>query len=76
MVVVYINPSTQQMSTYTVTGNQSFVPPVNPAAPGAVPTVRPMRPGDWIEIATVTPTPSLVVVPQPEPFVSPVHPSK
>src|ERR1041385_661501 len=33
VVVVYINPSTQQMSTYTVAPNQSFVPPVNPSAP-------------------------------------------
>jgi hypothetical protein len=74
MVVVYINPSTQQMSTYTVTAKQSFIPPVNPAAPGAVPTVRPTRPGDIIEITPVTAAPSLVVVPQPEPFVSPVHP--
>ncbi len=75
MVVVYINPSTQQMSTHTVGMGQSFIPPVNPAAPGAVPTVRPTRPGDWIEYQAVTPTPSLVVVPQPEPFVSPIHPT-
>jgi hypothetical protein len=76
MVVVYINPSTQQMSTFTVTGGNSFIPPVNPSAPGAVATVRPTRPGDVIPVPSpVTPPPSLVVVPQPEPFVSPVHPA-
>src|SRR5262249_35112603 len=74
MVVVYINPVTQQMSTHTVGAGQTFVPPVNPGAPGAVPTVRPTRPDEIITVPTVTPTPSLVVVPQPEPFVSPLHP--
>jgi hypothetical protein len=73
MVVVYINPSTQAMSTHTVGAGQSFVPPVNPAAPGATPTVRPTRPGDIIEYEVITPSPTLVVVPQPEPFVSPIH---
>jgi hypothetical protein len=74
VVVVYINPSTQQMSTHTVGANQTFVPPVNPAAPAATPTLRATRPGDIIEVTEPTPTPSLVVVPQPEPFVSPVRP--
>jgi len=73
VVVVYINPATQQMSTHTVGANQSFIPPFNPAAPGATPTIRPTRPGDIIEVPTVTPQPSLVVVPQPETFVSPIH---
>jgi hypothetical protein len=73
IVVVYINPATQQMSTHTVATGQTFVPPVNPAAPGATPTVRPTRPGDIIEYEVVTPSPSLVIVPQPEPFVSPIH---
>lgn len=73
MVVVYINPSTQQMSTHTVSAGQTFVPPVNPAAPAATPTLRPTRPGDVIEIPAETTTPSIVVVPQPEPFVSPIH---
>ena len=73
MVVVYINPSTQQMSTHTVAAGQSFIPPVNPGAPGATPTVRPTRPGDVIQVEEVVPTPSLVVVPQPEPFISPIH---
>jgi hypothetical protein len=75
MVVVYINPSTQQMSTHTVGASQTFVPPVNPAAPGATPTVRPTRPGEWVEPQVEVPTPSVVVVPQPEPFVSPIHPA-
>jgi hypothetical protein len=75
MVIVYINPATQQMSTHTVGAGQSFIPPVNPAAPGATPTVRPTRPGDVIEIPTVAPSPSLVVVPQPEPYISPIHTS-
>jgi hypothetical protein len=75
MVVVYINPVTQQMSTHTVGAEQTFVPPVNPGAPGAVPTVRQTRPDEIITVPTVTPAPSLVVVPQPEPFVSPLHPS-
>ena len=76
MVVVYINPSTQQMSTHTVGAGQTFTPPVNPQAPGATPMVRPTRPDEIIEIQapTVT-TPTLVVVPTPEPFVSPIHPS-
>jgi hypothetical protein len=73
IVIVYINPSTQQMSTHTVSAGQSFVPPVNPAAPGATATVRPTRAGDVIDYEVLTPTPTLVVVPQPEPFVSPVH---
>jgi hypothetical protein len=73
VVVVYINPSTQQMSTHTVSTGQTFVPPVNPAAPAATPTLRPTRPGDVIEVVEPTPSPSLVVVPQPEPFVSPIH---
>jgi hypothetical protein len=75
MVVVYINPSTQQMSTHTVGAGQSFVPPVNPAAPGATPSLRPTRPGDVIEVEQAVPTPTLVVVPEPEPFVSPIHPA-
>jgi FecR protein len=73
MVVVYINPATQQMSTHTVGTGQTFVPPINPAAPGATPTVRPTRPGDIIEVELAKPTPSLVVVPVPEPFISPIH---
>jgi len=75
MVVVYINPSTQQMSTHTVGAGQTFVPPVNPSAPAATPTVRPTRPDELIPVTTVAPTPTLVVVPQPEPFVSPIHPA-
>ena len=76
VVVVYINPSTQQMSTHTVGAGQSFLPPVNPAAPGATPTVRPTRAGDIIEYKEQPTAPSLVVVPQPEPFVSPIHTSE
>jgi hypothetical protein len=73
-VVVYINPVTQQMSTHTVGTGQTFEPPVNPGAPAATPTVRPTRPDEIIPVTPpgVTPTP-LVVIPQPEPFVSPVH---
>jgi hypothetical protein len=75
VVVVYINPSTQQMSTHTVNAGQTFVPPVNPGAPAATPTVRPTRPDEIVPLpAPVTTAPSLVVVPQPEPFVSPIHP--
>jgi len=73
MVIVYINPSTQQMSTHTVGAGQSFIPPINPAAPGATPMIRPTRPGDVIQVEEAVTTPSLVVVPQPEPFVSPIH---
>jgi len=73
IVVVYINPSTQQMSTHTVQAGQSFIPPVNPGAPGATPTIRPTRPGDVIQIEEVVPTATLVVVPQPEPYISPIH---
>lgn len=74
MVVVYINPSTQQMSTHTVGTGQTFVPPVNPGAPGATPTVRPTRPDEIIpDITGPERAPELVVVPQPEPFVSPVQ---
>jgi hypothetical protein len=73
MVVVYINPSTQQMSTHTVGAGQTFVPPINPAAPGATPTVRPTHRGDIIEFEVVKPAPSMVVVPVPEPFISPIH---
>ncbi len=76
VVVVYINPSTQQMSTHTVGSGQTFVPPLNPAAPGATPTLRPTRPGDIIEVTEPTTTPSLVVVPTPEVFVSPVTQSQ
>jgi hypothetical protein len=76
MVVVYINPSTQQMSTHTVGAGQTFVPPVNPAAPGATPTLRASRPDEVIPVEGVSLTPSLVVVPQPEPFVSPIHPAQ
>jgi hypothetical protein len=76
VVVVYINPSTQQMSTHTVGAGQSFIPPVNPAAPAATPTLRPTRAGDIIEFKEAPTAPSLVVVPQPETFVSPVHPGE
>ncbi len=75
MVVVYINPSTQAMSTHSLTTGQTFVPPVNPAAPGAAPTIRPTRPGEVIEIEVPVTAPAMVVVPQPEPFVSPVRPA-
>jgi hypothetical protein len=76
MVVVYINPSNQQMSTHTVGAGQTFVPPLNPATPGATPVVRPTRPDEIIpEKGPTGPTaPSLVIVPQPEPYVSPIHP--
>lgn len=75
MVVVYINPSTQVMSTHTVGAGQTFQPPVNPAAPGATPLVRPTRPDEIL----VTPSqvggePQLIGFNQPEPFVSPLHP--
>ena len=73
VVVVYINPSTQQMSTHTVAAGQSFIPPVNPGAPGATPTLRPTRPGDVIQIEEGAPSPSLVIVPVPEPFISPIR---
>jgi hypothetical protein len=76
MVVVYINPVTQQMSTHTVGPAQTFTPPVNPGAPQAVPVVRPTRPDEIlppIAPALVTPPP-LVLVPTPEPYISPVHP--
>jgi len=74
-VVVYINPVTQQMSTHTVGAGQTFEPPINPGAPGATPTIRPTRDGDIIPVTgggggELVP---VVVVPQPEPFVSPVH---
>jgi hypothetical protein len=77
VVVVYINPSTQQMSTHSIGAGQTFVPPLNPAAPGATPTVRPTRADEIIpDVPVGTTGPSgLVVVSQPEPFVSPVHPS-
>lgn len=71
-VVVYINPSTQQMSTHTVGAGQTFVPPINPGAPGATPMVRPTR-DEIIETTVEGVLPTLVVVPQPEPFVSPVR---
>jgi hypothetical protein len=75
MVVDYINPSTQQMSTHTLGAGQTFVPPLNPALPGATPTVRPTREGEVLEYRVgPTPQPTLVVVPSPEPFVSPLHP--
>ena len=74
MVVVYINPSTQQMSTHTVGAGQTFVPPVNPGAPGATPTVRPTRPDEIIPIDFGGLAKAPVVVPQPEPFVSPIQP--
>lgn len=75
VVVVYTNPSTQQMSTHTVGAGQTFVPPLNPGAPGATPSIRPTR-ADEILPDVVPPTvtgPQIVVVPQPEPFVSPIH---
>jgi hypothetical protein len=75
VVVVYINPATQQMSTHTVGAGQTFVPPVNPGAPAATPTVRPTRPDEIISPPTLPTTGvNLVVVPQPEPYVSPVRP--
>lgn len=74
MIIVYINPVTQQMSTHTVGAGQAFIPPVNPGAPSAVPTIRPSRDGEVISFEVVPPPPALVVVPQPEPFVSPVRP--
>jgi hypothetical protein len=75
-VVVYINPATQRMSTHTVNAGQSFLPPVNPNAEGATPTLRATRPGEPVPPTATAPieTPRLVVVPQPEPFVSPVQP--
>ncbi|MFO1499117.1 MAG: FecR domain-containing protein [Verrucomicrobiota bacterium] len=76
MVVVYINPSTQQMSTHTVGSGQTFVPPVNPGAPGATPTVRPTRDGEVIDIrGKGTEELPLVSAPQPEVFVSPIRPN-
>lgn len=74
MVVVYINPSTKQMSTHTVAAGQTFVPPANPAAPGATPMIRPTRPDEIIpDIAPIVSPTTVVVVSQPEPFVSPIH---
>ncbi|MHC1768962.1 MAG: FecR domain-containing protein [Verrucomicrobiia bacterium] len=73
MMVVYINPATQQMSTHTVSAGQTFVPPMDPGAPGSTPTVRPTRDGEIIPFEVVPRGPALVVVPQPEPFVQPVH---
>ena len=74
-VIVYINPVTQQMSTHTVGAGQTFQPPIQPGSPGATPTVRPTRPDELPpEITPVVTAPSLVVVPSPEPFVSPIHP--
>ena len=73
MVVVYINPVTQQMSTHTVGAGQTFAPPVNPGAPGATPIIRPTQPNELMPIEVTPPAPSIVIVPQPEPFVSPVH---
>jgi hypothetical protein len=74
MMVVYINPSNNQMSNYTVGAGQTFVPPMNPNAPGATGTVRPTRPDEIIPIQGPVQAPTLVVVPQPEPFVSPIQP--
>jgi hypothetical protein len=73
MIVVYINPVTQQMSTHTLSAGQTFVPPMAPGGPGAVPTLRPTRDGEIIPFEAVVQPPALVVVPQPEPFVSPVR---
>jgi hypothetical protein len=72
MVVVYTNPATGQMSTHTVSAGQTFIPPV---APDAAPTIRPTRPGevDW-DVPTLDLIPRVVVVPQPEVFVSPIRP--
>jgi hypothetical protein len=71
MVVVYTNPATGQMSTHTVSAGQTFVPPVGP---DAAPTLRPTREGEVIWDVPGPEVPRVVVVPQPEVFVSPVRP--
>lgn len=63
-------------TTTTVNTGQTFVPPVSTAAPEAVPTVRPVQPGDIIGPFPPTgpgrPTPPPVtVVPEPVQFISP-----
>jgi hypothetical protein len=74
VMVVYINPSSGGMSTHTVGSGQTFAPPVNPSATGATPVVRDTRP-DEVPEEPVTPPggPTVVVVPTPEPHVSPVQ---
>jgi hypothetical protein len=76
VVVVYINPVTRQMSTHEVNTGQTFVPPLDPAAPGALPTVRGTRAGeaarpDFVDEFDTT---RVVVLPPTEPFISPVAP--
>lgn len=73
LVVVYINPSTQQMSTHNVGTGETFEPPINPGAPGATPRVRETRPDEIIPMPEAPTAPKLVVVPAPEPFVEPIR---
>lgn len=79
LLVVYTNPSTKNPTTLTVNAGQTFVPPLNPSTPNAVPTVvatgtlpatqQPAPPppvggpGDFEQPVTV--------VPEPVTFVSP-----
>lgn len=76
VLVVYQNPVTRQFSQHTVNAGQTFVPPTDPEAPGAVPIVRPTAPTDPIFPMPpvppdfVGPTP-VTVVPEPVQFVSP-----
>jgi len=76
MTAVYVNPVSKQMSTHTVNSGQTLEPPVNPGAPGATPTVRPTRADEVLPVEIVPPAPKLVLVPQPEPYVSPLVPPR
>lgn len=74
VLVVYQNPVRKVFSQHTVNAGQTFVPPVDPTPPDAVPTVRPTQPGEPLPMPTVPPPPGptpVTVVPEPVQFVSP-----
>lgn len=73
-VVAYTNPSTGAVSTSSVGGRQTFVPPIDPAT--AAPQVRPTGSGDVTPQAPVIggpggPAAPIAVVTEPVQFVSP-----
>jgi hypothetical protein len=78
MIVAYTNPSTGQLSTFTVNAGQTFIPPVNPATqnPTVVPTnqlppnIAPPLP-PLLPLEPPQPPPPVTVVPEPIVVISP-----